>query len=127
MGRREGWEGDDKGRGRREWRERRHKRETGGHRELGEGWQEEDHRAYDKRKMTPTLSVVEYCKQPEIGWCMGRLENEGLYAEIPATLLPGSHSLRQHHYNSTLMLAATREWMSAYHAAVSVSPCTVGE
>ena len=37
--------------------------------------------------------------------------------------------LEQHYCNSTLvhMLEATVEWVNAYHAAVPVSPCTVGE
>ena len=60
---------------------------------------------------------------------MERLENEGI--EIPATLFPGSRSLSiaLTYYNGTLiyMLVVTREWVSAYHAAVSVSPCIVGE
>ena len=42
---------DDKGRGRREWREREGKeRNTRG---LGEEWQEEDHRAREERRMIP--------------------------------------------------------------------------
>lgn len=78
----------------------------------------------------PTLFVLTYTviKQSKL------VGGEGLRMRLLKSQphLFGEHIftvLEQHYCNSTLvhMLEATVEWVNAYHAAVPVSPCTVGE